>query len=121
MKKVLLYKLNHVCDCKKEYGEDIWQNILERTSYPTTVFCTHQIYPDVSLNALIFISSKEFLKFLLGVFKLCRMKILVVEFCNAAVEVLGNGSSSEDVLNYFGRCFVRSFDRYGYDKIIKVG
>jgi hypothetical protein len=43
-----------------------------------------------------------------------------MELAIAATEVVGNGLTTLDFLNYFGRCFIRSFDRYGYDKIIKV-
>lgn len=43
-----------------------------------------------------------------------------MELAIAASEVVGNGLTTLDFLNYFGRCFIRSFDRYGYDKIIKV-
>ena len=48
------------------------------------------------------------------------MKELVTEFAKALVEVLGNSLTMNDALNFYGRCFIRSFDRYGYDKIIKV-
>jgi hypothetical protein len=43
-----------------------------------------------------------------------------MELATAATEVVGNGLTELDFLNYFGRCFIRSFDQYGYDKIIKV-
>lgn len=43
-----------------------------------------------------------------------------MQLANAAVEVVGNGLTQLDFLNYFGRCFIRSFDKYGYEKIIKV-
>ncbi|XP_032778265.1 soluble guanylate cyclase 89Db isoform X3 [Daphnia magna] len=76
-----------------EYGDELWDALLERTKYgKRTVFCTHHIYPDD----------------------------LVMQLANAAVEVIGNGLTQLDFLNYFGRCFIRSFDKYGYEKIIKV-
>ena len=25
-----------------------------------------------------------------------------------------------DILDYYGRCFIRSFDHYGYEKILRV-
>jgi hypothetical protein len=43
-----------------------------------------------------------------------------MELATAAAEVVGNRLTELDFLNYFGRCFIRSFDQYGYDKIIKV-
>lgn len=43
-----------------------------------------------------------------------------MELANAAVEVVGNGLTVQDFLTYFGRCFIRSFNRYGYDKIMMV-
>jgi hypothetical protein len=43
-----------------------------------------------------------------------------MELAIAATDVIGNGLTTLDFLNYFGRCFVRSFGQYGYDKIIKV-
>lgn len=43
-----------------------------------------------------------------------------MELANAAVDVVGNDLTVEDFLTYFGRCFIRSFNRYGYDKIMKV-
>lgn len=42
------------------------------------------------------------------------------QLANAAVDIVGKGLKAEDFLNYFGRCFVRSFEHYGYDKIIQV-
>ncbi|XP_046647803.1 soluble guanylate cyclase 89Db-like [Daphnia pulicaria] len=76
-----------------EYGEQLWHALLEKTNYRNTVFCTHQTYPDD----------------------------LVMELATAAAEVVGNRLTELDFLNYFGRCFIRSFDQYGYDKIIKAG
>ena len=47
-------------------------------------------------------------------------KALVFEMANAAVEVFANGLVAADFIEYFGRCFIRSFDRYGYEKILRV-
>lgn len=76
-----------------EYGEDTWLAILERVGYRNNVFRTHHIYPDD----------------------------LVMKLAEAAVELVDNGSSAQDFLRFFGRCFVRYFSHYGYEKFIKVG
>ena len=77
---------------KVEYGEEMWQEILERVGYRNTVFSTHAIYPDD----------------------------LIGKMAETASQLVANGSTTEDFLRFFGRCFVRYFSHYGYEKFIKV-
>ncbi|XP_057364672.1 soluble guanylate cyclase 89Db-like isoform X1 [Daphnia carinata] len=75
-----------------EYGEETWLGILESVGYRNTVFRTHHIYPDE----------------------------LIMKLADAAVKLVANGSTRQDFLRFFGRCFVRYFSHYGYEKFIKV-
>ncbi|XP_046645351.1 soluble guanylate cyclase 89Db-like isoform X2 [Daphnia pulicaria] len=75
-----------------EYGEETWLAILESVGYRNTVFRTHHIYPDE----------------------------LIMKLADAAVTLVANGSTRQDFLRFFGRCFVRYFSHYGYEKFIKV-
>ncbi|XP_076059432.1 soluble guanylate cyclase 89Da-like [Oratosquilla oratoria] len=86
---LLLESVMHFGQC--EYGEDIWERILEHAGCKTTVFSTHLQYDD---NILITLASS----------------------CSA---IVGKGDK-EDHLMFFGRCFVRFFSNYGYDKLIRV-
>jgi hypothetical protein len=65
---------------------------LESVGYRNTVFRTHHIYPDE----------------------------LIMKLADAAVTLVANGSTRQDFLRFFGRCFVRYFSHYGYEKFIKV-
>lgn len=75
-----------------EYGEETWLAILEHVGYRNTVFRTHHIYPDD----------------------------LMAKLAEAAVTLVADGSTTQDFLRFFGRCFVRYFSHYGYEKFIKV-
>ena len=84
---------------KVEYGEEVWKAILEHVGYKNTVFRTHHIYPDD----------------------------LIMKLADAAVVLVGNNSPTsstastrQDFLRFFGRCFVRYFSHFGYEKFIKV-
>ena len=65
---------------------------MESVGYRNTVFRTHHIYPDD----------------------------LIMKLADAAVTLVANGSTRQDFLRFFGRCFVRYFSHYGYEKFIKV-
>lgn len=82
----------HLIDFQLEYGEETWLAILESVGYRNTVFRTHHIYPDD----------------------------LIMKLADAAVTLVANGSTRQDFLRFFGRCFVRYFSHYGYEKFIKV-
>jgi hypothetical protein len=43
-----------------------------------------------------------------------------MKLADAAVTLVANGSTRQDFLRFFGRCFVRYFSHYGYEKFIKV-
>ena len=82
-----------------EYGEDLWKAMLEKVGYKNAVFRTHHIYPDD----------------------------LIMKLADAAVILVGNNSptsptasTKQDFLRFFGRCFVRYFSHYCYEKFIKV-
>ena len=75
-----------------EYGEETWLSILEHVGLRNTVFRTHHIYPDD----------------------------MMAKLAEAAVKLVANGSTTQDFLRFFGRCFVRYFSHYGYEKFIKV-
>ncbi|EFX75214.1 hypothetical protein DAPPUDRAFT_250539 [Daphnia pulex] len=77
---------------KLEYGEETWLAILESVGYRNAVFRTHHIYPDE----------------------------LIMKLADAAVTLDANGSTRQDFLRFFGRCFVRYFSHYGYEKFIKI-
>lgn len=80
-------------NCQLQYSEDIWLAVLERAGYPrSTVFGTYTVYPDNVLNKL----------------------------GEAAAAVINNGSSADDFIAYFGRCFVLYSHHFGHDKVIKV-
>ena len=81
-----------------EYGEETWKAMLEYVGLSkTVVFRTHHIYSDD----------------------------LIPKLADAAV-ALASRSDGNDVnnpnnfLRFFGRCFVRYFSHYGYEKFIKV-
>lgn len=80
------------CFLQLEYGEETWLAMLEHVGHRNTVFRTHHIYPDS----------------------------LMMKLAEAAVTLVANGSTKQDFLRFFGRCFVRYFSHYGYEKFIKV-
>lgn len=44
----------------------------------------------------------------------------MMKLAEASVTLVANGSTTQDFLRFFGRCFVRYFSHYGYEKFIKV-
>ncbi|XP_043590603.1 soluble guanylate cyclase 89Da-like isoform X5 [Bombus pyrosoma] len=73
-----------------EYGEDVWLQLLERADCKHMVFNTRQTYPDELMTNL------------------------------AAALAECNGESVEDVMQFFGKCFVRFFSNLGYACMIKA-
>ncbi|XP_046418773.1 soluble guanylate cyclase 89Da-like isoform X1 [Neodiprion fabricii] len=73
-----------------EYGEDVWNEILESAGIKHSVFNTRQVYPDTVMTDL------------------------------AATLATCTGQSIDSVMNFFGRCFVRFFSNLGYDCTIKA-
>lgn len=43
-----------------------------------------------------------------------------MQLAEAAADILDNGSTTQDILCYLGRCFVRAGSHFGYEKMIKV-
>ncbi|KAK1134526.1 hypothetical protein K0M31_007308 [Melipona bicolor] len=73
-----------------EYGEDVWLQLLERADCKHMVFNTRQMYPDELMT---------------------NLAAALAEF---------NGESVEDVMQFFGKCFVRFFSNLGYACMIKA-
>ncbi|XP_013413325.1 soluble guanylate cyclase 88E [Lingula anatina] len=76
---------------QSSYGEDKWMMVLEHAGMKNEVFSTHTVYPDNSMHNI----------------------------ASACSEVLKDGTVDE-YLQYFGKCFVKFFSHYGYDKIVRV-
>ncbi|XP_021937378.1 soluble guanylate cyclase 89Db-like isoform X2 [Zootermopsis nevadensis] len=75
-----------------EYGEEIWQQVMEQAGCKFAVFNTHHIYPDH----------------------------LITSLAVACAEVTGEGATKDHFMQFFGRCFVRFFSNFGYDFMIKA-
>ncbi|XP_076621621.1 soluble guanylate cyclase 89Db [Colletes latitarsis] len=73
-----------------EYGEDMWRQVLEKADCKHMVFNTRQIYPDELMTNLA-----------------------------AALATL-SGNSVDDVMQFFGKCFVRFFSNLGYACTVKA-
>lgn len=73
-----------------EYGEDMWLQLLERADCKHMVFNTRQTYPDELMT---------------------NLAAALAEF---------NGESVENVMQFFGKCFVRFFSNLGYACMIKA-
>ncbi|XP_018562428.1 soluble guanylate cyclase 89Db-like [Anoplophora glabripennis] len=73
-----------------EYGEEIWQKVLQQSECKYTVFNTHQVYPDHIMASLA-----------------------------SALAKITN-KSYDSFMTFFGKCFVRFFSNYGYDATIKA-
>lgn len=43
-----------------------------------------------------------------------------MKLANAAVTLVADGSTVQDFLTYFGRCFIRAASEFGYETIIRV-
>ncbi|KAK9885019.1 hypothetical protein WA026_009246 [Henosepilachna vigintioctopunctata] len=74
---------------QKEYGDEVWSDILRISECKYTVFNTHQVYPDHIMADLA-----------------------------GALESITT-MSHNDYMTFFGKCFVRFFSNYGYDNTIK--
>ncbi|XP_068082929.1 soluble guanylate cyclase 89Db [Anabrus simplex] len=75
-----------------EYGEEAWNQIREEADCQFTVFNTHQIYPDHLMPSL----------------------------ATACAQVVGQGTTTDYFMRFFGRCFVRFFSNFGYDVTIRA-
>ncbi|CAH1111122.1 unnamed protein product, partial [Psylliodes chrysocephalus] len=73
-----------------EYGDKIWQKVLLAAECKYSVFNTHQTYPDSTMASLA-----------------------------TALANITN-QSPDDIMMFFGKCFVRFFSNYGYDVTIKA-
>ncbi|XP_076546019.1 soluble guanylate cyclase 89Da isoform X2 [Osmia lignaria lignaria] len=73
-----------------EYGEDVWLQIVEKAECKHIVFNTRQTYPDELMTNL------------------------------AAALVAFNGETVDNVMQFFGKCFVRFFSNLGYACMIKA-
>ncbi|XP_037942629.1 soluble guanylate cyclase 89Da-like [Teleopsis dalmanni] len=72
-----------------EYGNNIWKEICKIVDCKHQTFKTHQIYPDKLMPDI------------------------------AAAAAACTGKSFDFFMNFFGRCFVRFFSNFGYDKMIR--
>ncbi|XP_076171822.1 soluble guanylate cyclase 89Da-like [Ptiloglossa arizonensis] len=73
-----------------EYGDDIWRQLLERADCKHMVFNTRQIYPDDLMTNLA-----------------------------AALATLSS-DTVDNVMQFFGKCFVRFFSNLGYACTVKA-
>ncbi|GIY74025.1 soluble guanylate cyclase 89Da [Caerostris darwini] len=87
---MLLESIQHFV--QEEYGEEVWNQVLEESGFKNAVFTTHKVYPDRLIPCLASSCSK-FSK---------------------------NDDKVDDFLCFFGRCFVRFFTHYGYDTLIRA-
>lgn len=47
-------------------------------------------------------------------------KDLAIKLANAAANLIADGSTPQDFLTYFGRCFIRAAGPFQYETLIKV-
>ncbi|XP_018377678.1 PREDICTED: soluble guanylate cyclase 89Da-like [Trachymyrmex cornetzi] len=73
-----------------EFGEEVWLRILEKADCKHIVFNTRHIYPDVLMTNL------------------------------AMALAAYTGDSMDNIMQFFGKCFVRFFSNLGYDCTIKA-
>ncbi|KYM92221.1 Soluble guanylate cyclase 89Db [Atta colombica] len=73
-----------------EFGEEVWLRILEKADCKHIVFNTRQIYPDMLMTNL------------------------------AMALAAYTGDSMDNIMQFFGKCFVRFFSNLGYDCTIKA-
>ncbi|XP_070156239.1 soluble guanylate cyclase 89Db [Polyergus mexicanus] len=73
-----------------EFGEEIWLHILEKADCKHMVFNTRQIYSDELMTNL------------------------------AAALATYTGDSMDNIMQFFGKCFVRFFSNLGYDCTVKA-
>nr|XP_022904933.1 soluble guanylate cyclase 89Db-like [Onthophagus taurus] len=72
-----------------EYGEEMWFKVVEMAGCKHSVFNTHQVYPDSVMEKLALSCAKV------------------------------TSATSDNFMNFFGRCFVRYFSNLGYDITIR--
>ncbi|XP_059168455.1 soluble guanylate cyclase 88E-like isoform X2 [Physella acuta] len=75
---------------KQDYGTDIWSTVLDAACIPNVIFIPHKTYPDEWM----------------------------VNLAKATCHVLGNALN--DVMLYFGTCFVNFCCKFSYDKILRL-
>ncbi|XP_055323492.1 soluble guanylate cyclase 89Db-like isoform X2 [Sitodiplosis mosellana] len=75
---------------QEQFGDLVWKQALRATGCKHTVFNTHQIYPDT----------------------------LMPDLAEALSAI--TGESFDYFMNFFGKCFVRFFTNFGYDKMLKA-
>lgn len=81
--KLLILKGTIKFSLQLEYGENMWLQLLERADCKHMVFNTRQTYPDELMT---------------------NLAAALAEF---------NGESVENVMQFFGKCFVRFFSNLG--------
>ncbi|XP_017139743.1 soluble guanylate cyclase 89Da [Drosophila miranda] len=74
---------------QEEYGTDVWKKVCNIIDCKHNSFKTHQIYPDKLMPDI------------------------------AAALSACTGESFDSCMNFFGKCFVRFFSNFGYDKMIR--
>ncbi|KAK3766562.1 hypothetical protein RRG08_028680 [Elysia crispata] len=75
---------------KQDYGDELWAAVLEQAGLPQVVFQLHKTYPDEWM----------------------------LNLAKSAAQVLGN--QVNDVMFYFGTCFVSFFTKFNYDQILRL-
>ncbi|GFT55793.1 soluble guanylate cyclase 89Db [Nephila pilipes] len=88
---MLLESIQHFV--QEEYGEEVWNQVLEDSGFKNAVFTTHKVYPDRLIPRLALACSKY---------------------------SQDSEAKVDDFLCFFGRCFVRFFTHYGYDTLIRA-
>lgn len=73
-----------------EYGDEVWDEVLQIIDCKHSVFNTHQVYPDWIISA-------------------------IAEACAKVTT-----HTYEHFMNFFGRCFVRFFSHFGYDVTLRA-
>lgn len=108
---------------QEQFGDHVWKQALRATGCKHTVFNTHQIYPDSlmpdlaeALSAITYVL-KLTVKFINWKQKNTHTKSAPVSF---SCVVSCSGESFDFFMNYFGKCFVRFFTNFGYDKMLKA-
>nr|KAI8759969.1 soluble guanylate cyclase 88E-like [Biomphalaria glabrata] len=76
---------------KQDYGTDIWSTVLEAAGIPNVIFIPHKTYPDEWM----------------------------VNLAKATCQTLSNQNLNE-VMLYFGTCFVNFCCKFSYDKILRL-
>ncbi|KAK3797497.1 hypothetical protein RRG08_028687 [Elysia crispata] len=74
---------------KQDYGDELWVAVLEQSGLPQVVIQLHKTYPDEWM----------------------------LNLAKSAAQVLGN--QVNDVMLYFGTCFVSFFTKFNYDQILR--